>query len=107
MFRKKEDSFIFSVTESAEVLNNAPVSFNILHSCDQILLRHAAKTIWYFFPSCTCGGARFFVDIYDLLLFSIVRKSSFKSLGVAAADLKDIGENIISWQMIGLTIGGI
>ena len=53
------------------------------------------------------GALGFFVDIYDLLLFSIVRKSSFKSLGVAAADLKDIGENIISWQMIGLTIGGI
>jgi MFS family permease len=53
------------------------------------------------------GSLGFFVDIYDLLLFSIVRKSSFKDLGVAAADMKNIGENIISWQMLGLTIGGI
>ncbi len=53
------------------------------------------------------GALGFFVDIYDLLLFSIVRKSSFADLGVAPADMKTIGENIISWQMIGLTIGGI
>ena len=53
------------------------------------------------------GALGFFVDIYDLLLFSIVRRSSFIELGVDEADLKTIGENIISWQMIGLTIGGI
>ena len=53
------------------------------------------------------GSLGFFVDIYDLLLFSIVRKSSFRDLGVAASDMKNIGENIISWQMLGLTIGGI
>ena len=53
------------------------------------------------------GSLGFFVDIYDLLLFNIVRRSSFKSLGVPADAMKDIGENILSWQMIGLTIGGI
>jgi MFS family permease len=53
------------------------------------------------------GALGFFVDIYDLLLFSIVRISSFKELGVPASSLKDLGESIISWQMIGLTIGGI
>ena len=53
------------------------------------------------------GSLGFFVDIYDLLLFSIVRKSSFRELGVAEAAMKTVGENIISWQMIGLTIGGI
>jgi MFS family permease len=53
------------------------------------------------------GALGFFVDIYDLLLFSIVRRSSFTELGVPEADLKTIGESIISWQMIGLTVGGI
>jgi putative MFS transporter len=53
------------------------------------------------------GALGFFVDIYDLLLFSIVRKKSFASIGVAADDMKTIGESIISWQMIGLTVGGI
>ena len=53
------------------------------------------------------GSLGFFVDIYDLLLFSIVRKKSFTDLHVAEDAMKTIGENIISWQMIGLTIGGI
>ncbi len=53
------------------------------------------------------GALGFFVDIYDLLLFSIVRKASFRDLGVAEEAMKGLGESIISWQMIGLTIGGI
>jgi MFS transporter, putative metabolite:H+ symporter len=53
------------------------------------------------------GALGFFVDIYDLLLFNIVRVSSFKSLGVADESMKIYGESIISWQMVGLTIGGI
>jgi len=53
------------------------------------------------------GALGFFVDIYDLLLFNIVRRSSFTELGVSEEDMKTVGENILSWQMIGLTIGGI
>jgi putative MFS transporter len=53
------------------------------------------------------GALGFFVDIYDLLLFNIVRRSSFRDLGVTESAMKNIGESIISWQMLGLTIGGI
>ena len=53
------------------------------------------------------GALGFFVDIYDLLLFSIVRRASFTDLGVAEDALKQVGESTISWQMIGLTLGGI
>ena len=53
------------------------------------------------------GALGFFVDVYDLLLFNIVRRSSFSDLGVAEDAMKAVGERIISWQMIGLTIGGI
>jgi len=53
------------------------------------------------------GSLGFFVDIYDLLLFNIVRRSSFSSLGVPEAAMKNYGENILSWQMLGLTVGGI
>jgi MFS family permease len=53
------------------------------------------------------GALGFFVDVYDLLLFNIVRRSSFHDLGVAEEAMKTVGERIISWQMIGLTIGGI
>jgi putative MFS transporter len=53
------------------------------------------------------GALGFFVDIYDLLLFNITRRSSLTELGVAENELKNVGENLLSWQMIGLTIGGI
>lgn len=53
------------------------------------------------------GALGFFVDIYDLLLFSIVRRASFIELGVSTEAMKSVGESIISWQMAGLTIGGI
>ncbi len=49
----------------------------------------------------------YFVDIYDLLLFQIVRVESLKDLGLSAAGIKTEGEFIISIQMIGLLIGGI
>lgn len=49
----------------------------------------------------------YFVDIYDLLLFSIVRITSLKSLGVADADLLSQGIFLINSQMAGLLTGGI
>lgn len=53
------------------------------------------------------GALGFFVDIYDLLLFSIVRIKSLRDLGADADSINTIGESIVSWQMIGLTVGGI
>ena len=53
------------------------------------------------------GSLGFFVDVYDLLLFNIVRRKSFYDLGVAEDAMKNFGEKILNWQMLGLTIGGI
>lgn len=49
----------------------------------------------------------YFVDVFDLLMFSIVRVQSLKSLGVAEADMLQVGINLINSQMAGLLIGGI
>ncbi len=49
----------------------------------------------------------YFVDIYDLLLFQIVRVDSLKDMGLSIARIKSEGEFIISIQMIGLLVGGI
>ncbi len=49
----------------------------------------------------------YFVDIYDLLLFNIVRVSSLTSLGLDEDAVNKSGEFIISIQMLGLLIGGI
>src|ERR1700743_2594767 len=49
----------------------------------------------------------YFVDIYDLLVFSIVRIPSLKAIGVKAEDIKAVGVSIINWQMFGLLLGGL
>lgn len=49
----------------------------------------------------------YFVDIYDLLLFSIIRVTSLKDLGLTDLQIRDSGEMIISYQMYGLLLGGI
>jgi MFS family permease len=49
----------------------------------------------------------YFVDVYDLLLFSIVRVESLKSLGIQEENLLNEGVFLINIQMAGLLIGGV
>jgi len=49
----------------------------------------------------------YFVDIYDLVLFSIVRVPSLKSLGLSGKELTDYGVALLNMQMAGMLIGGI
>ena len=49
----------------------------------------------------------YFVDIYDLVLFSIIRVPSLKSLGLTGAVVLDTGIYLLNVQMIGMLIGGI
>lgn len=49
----------------------------------------------------------YFVDIYDLLLFTIVKKASVLAVGATDATLLADSTKIINWQMLGLLIGGI
>jgi len=53
------------------------------------------------------GALGFFVDIYDLLLFNIIRKPSLQSLGLTADEVFKKGETILSIQMVGILLGGI
>lgn len=49
----------------------------------------------------------YFVDIYDLLLFGIVRIPSLTSLGLSEEEISHVGASILNWQMTGLLLGGI
>ncbi len=49
----------------------------------------------------------YFVDIYDLILFSIVRVASLRDLGVPAAELLSTGVRLLNMQMIGMLVGGV
>ena len=49
----------------------------------------------------------YFVDVYDLILFSIVRVPSLQSLGLKGEELTTTGINLLNIQMLGMLLGGI
>lgn len=49
----------------------------------------------------------YFVDVYDLILFSVVRNPSLKSLGLTGDELLSKGLDLMNVQMAGMLIGGI
>jgi len=49
----------------------------------------------------------YFVDIYDLLLFTIVKAPSMRAVGATDATMLADSTMVINWQMTGLLIGGI
>jgi putative MFS transporter len=49
----------------------------------------------------------YFVDIFDLILFGVVRRPSLIDLGVAPGDLQAQGELLVNVQMLGLLLGGV
>src|SRR5690606_30865449 len=55
----------------------------------------------------TVAALGYFVDIYDLLLFSIVRVASLQDLGLSGQQLTNTGILLLDIQMAGMLIGGI
>jgi MFS family permease len=50
----------------------------------------------------------YFVDIFDLLLFGMIRTTSLKDIGITSkTDIERFGLMLDNWQMIGMLIGGI
>jgi MFS family permease len=49
----------------------------------------------------------YFVDVYDLLLFNIVRVPSLTDLGLSEKDVSLVGGRILNFQQTGLVLGGI
>lgn len=58
-------------------------------------------------PIVIVAALGYFVDIYDLLLFGIVRTASLTDLGITGQANRDQGEFLISMQMYGMLLGGI
>ncbi len=50
----------------------------------------------------------YFVDIYDLILFGVVRVPSLNSIGITDPEaVKNAGLSLINWQMFGMLFGGV
>lgn len=65
---------------------------------------HTNRNVWIIVLVASLG---YFVDIYDLIIFSIVRVKSFEEIGVLPQDMRAEGEFVLNMQMGGLLIGGV
>jgi predicted MFS family arabinose efflux permease len=55
----------------------------------------------------TVAALGYFVDIYDLVLFSILRVPSLRGLGVPAGDITATGALLLNVQLAGMIVGGV
>ena len=62
------------------------------------------KNVWLLVIVAALG---YFVDIYDLVIFSIVRVQSFRDIGIPEAEMRVDGEYVLNMQMGGLLLGGV
>lgn len=53
------------------------------------------------------GALGYFVDSFDLNLFSIVRVASLTDLGVSHGEMLNVGVRLFNFQMVGMLLGGI
>jgi MFS family permease len=58
-------------------------------------------------PAVIVGALGYFVDIYDLILFAVLRKSSLTALGFTGDQLVTQGTYLINVQMGGMLVGGL
>lgn len=70
-------------------------------------MNSASKPVKLINAAVIVASLGYFVDIYDLLLFGIIRIKSLTSLGVTGDDIDRIGMYLINIQMAGMLIGGI
>ena len=49
----------------------------------------------------------YFVDIYDLVLFNVVKKESLEAIGLSGETLARYDTSLFNWQMGGMLLGGL
>lgn len=60
---------------------------------------------WWFAVIVSALG--YFVDVYDIILFSAVRVPSLRDIGIPDDQITSVGIQLINIQIIGMVIGGI
>jgi putative MFS transporter len=58
-------------------------------------------------PAVLVASLGYFVDLYDLLLFSVVRTKSLVELGVPETDTAAVGLNLLNWMLASMMVGGV
>ncbi len=73
-------------------------------------MTHSPKqNLWLRYGIIIVASLGYFVDIYDLILFNVVKKESMMALmpNAAAEELKNTGLFLFNMQMIGMLVGGL
>ena len=70
-------------------------------------LKRKLKTDDWLNAAVVVSALGYFVDIYDLILFSIVRVPSLKDLGLEGEELLHTGIHLLNMQMLGMLVGGV
>lgn len=63
-----------------------------------------SKNTWLLICVAALG---YFVDIYDLILYNVVKFQSLTDLGFTEVQIKEIEPTLFNWQMIGMLVGGL
>ena len=66
-------------------------------------MRSENKTYWIVI----IAALGYFVDIYDLILYNVVKEDSLKAIGIVGKAYSDYEITMFNWQMIGMLIGGL
>ncbi len=64
----------------------------------------ADKKIWALIAVAALG---YFVDVYDLLLFSVIRTPSLADIGIPSTESLSVGVKLLNFQMVGLLLGAL
>lgn len=49
----------------------------------------------------------YFVDAYDIMLFSVIRVKSLQGIGVPEGDIFGVGVDLLNWMLAGFLVGGV
>lgn len=66
-----------------------------------------AKAPHLFSPALLVAALGYFVDVYDLILFLVVKNPSLRDINVPDSDFISAGTYLLNCQMIGMLLGGI
>ncbi|MBS0287108.1 MAG: MFS transporter [Proteobacteria bacterium] len=49
----------------------------------------------------------YFVDVYDIILFAVLRVPSLKALGLSPEEITSVGLDLLNFQLVGMLLGGV
>ncbi len=55
----------------------------------------------------TIAALGYFVDIYDLILYNVIKEDSLKAIGIVGDAFKKCEHVLFNWQMFGMMLGGL